>query len=515
MKNIIGRDSILKQIDNLHDRNQHISIVGARSMGKTTLLQQVVRKHVAGSALFMGAGIVDLRHNPPTSTHAVLRRMGEVLRDIFTTTTAGALSFLANEFNPDSPEEELYDQLKLTLDLVDEAGKRILIVLDGCDTVLQNPSIPVDLWNSIRALAQRNSLRLMTGTRDRLVQLCYNPEARDSPFFNIFYTTPLQVGPFAEPDWEDMSSKYRENFESPAVREIVNWTGGHPALVSLLLDRVSEYALEKVKKENVDQAALSLISGQSMVLETLWRDGGDENRGDIVQLARGSLLVSDLPPDRLKFLLARGIALQSGNKVKLANRFVEHLATARQLDVSSVRQLFEKPTDYESNIRPLLELRLGQIGGDPTLRRLVKRAVQDVASDPAGCLGNARDVVERTLSIIWNFEAPDGYIPEAWIQEWKSKGISSLIDRIPANRKLPAPDRRGEHCAILRVATGTDKIQQQTQGLSKPTFLIIDFIAGLGNARNHQNNSRLSVGLSVSFCFACIELISALNHELT
>ncbi|MFP2929764.1 AAA family ATPase [Pyxidicoccus sp. 3LG] len=515
MTTFFGRTSLLQRIEELHRSNHHISVVGARSMGKTALLQQVAHRHAAGSNLFAGAGIVDLRHDPPTSIRAMIRRVGEALRNIFKTASDGSLNTLADEVDLDGSTEGLYDQLKIALDLAAETGHRLLLVLDGCDTVLQNPSIPADLWNSIRALAQRSSLRLMTGTRDRLVQLCYNPEARDSPFFNIFYSTPLLVGPLNETDWSDLPPAFGLSFDTAAIKEITNWTGGNPSLVSLLLGRILESTPKQVQKRDVDDAANSLLIGESMILEAMWRDGGDENRGDIVQLARGELFATDFPAERLKFLLERGIAVHSGNKVKLTNRFIEKLATARQSDVISARQLFERPKDYESNIRSLLELRLAQISeGDSELRRIVKRAIRDVSTDPAGCLGNARDIVERTLELVWSTEAPDGCVPEAWIQEWKFNGVIGLIDRLPANRRLPPPDKRGEHCAILRLATGTDRVQRQTKRLTKPTFAVIEFLTNLGNARNHRDSFELTTGFAVSFCMACIELMAAIHREL-
>jgi hypothetical protein len=515
MTPFFGRASLLHRIEELHRSNHHISIVGARSIGKTALLKQVVYRHAPGSELFVGAGIVDLKHSTPTSAHSVLQRVGEVIRDIFRTASGGSLAFLAEEIKSDATAEDLYNQLKIALDMVAEAAQRVLLVLDGCDTVLQNPSIPADLWNSIRALAQRSSLRLMTGTRDRLVQLCYNPEARDSPFFNIFYDTPLLVGPLEETDWSELPSVYGLSFDRAAMKEIANWTGGNPSLVSLLLARIAESPPRQVQKRDVDDAANSLLAGESMLLEAMWRDGGDENRGDIVQLTRGDLFATDLPPERLRFLTERGIAVHSGNKAKLANRFIEKLATTRQSDVSSARQLFERPGDYELNIRSVLELRLAQIdGGDPELRRLVKRTIRDVSGDPSGCMGNARDIVERALELVWSVEAPDGCVPEPWIQDWKFNGVINLIDRLQSNRRLPPLDKRGDHCAILRLATGTDKVRRQTQRLTKATFAVIEFLTNLGNARNHRDGFEVTTGFAASFCMTCIELLAALHRDL-
>src|SRR2546427_8744828 len=138
MSSFFGRKLLLDRIHELHRSNQHVSVVGARAVGKTALLQAVVARHVKGSDIFAGAGIVDLRHDPPTSTDAALRRVASTLRDVFRTAAGGELSYLAGEVHLDAPATEVYDQLKIALDLVGEGRHRLLLVLDGCDPVLQN-----------------------------------------------------------------------------------------------------------------------------------------------------------------------------------------------------------------------------------------------------------------------------------------------------------------------------------------------------------------------------------------
>jgi hypothetical protein len=177
------------------------------------------------------------------------------------------------------------------------------MVLDGCDAVLQNSSMPRNLWDNIRAVAQKSSVRLMTGSRDHLLALCYSPEARGSDFFEIFYPQPLQVGPLNEADWKEIYSDCGVELDGSAKKELVNWTGGHPGLVTLLIGRLAETRSGRgATKTEMDEAASNLLSPVAAPIEALWRDCSEESCGDIVRLARGELSAAELLPDRVKFL---------------------------------------------------------------------------------------------------------------------------------------------------------------------------------------------------------------------
>ena len=63
---------------------------------------------------------------------------------------------------------------------------RILVVLDGFDHVLAGTGLTRNLWDQLRELARRPSLRLVTGSRRRLRELCRTEEVQSSNFWGIF-----------------------------------------------------------------------------------------------------------------------------------------------------------------------------------------------------------------------------------------------------------------------------------------------------------------------------------------
>jgi hypothetical protein len=518
MTSFFGRKSLFDRIHALHSSNQHVSVVGARSMGKTAFLQAIVARHVKGSDVFAGAGIVDLRHDPPASMDAALRRVASTLRDVFRTAARGELSYLAKEVHLDASATEIYDQLKIALELANEAGHRLLLVLDGCDPVLQNSSIPRNLWDNLRALGQVKSLRLMTGSRDQLHRLCYNPEARTSDFFRIFYDEPQVVGPFDGSDWKALYENCGITLDGSAEKEFVNWTGGHPDLVNLLLERVREITKSgTASKREIDEAAESLVARGSARLDALWMDCPEESRGDIVQLIAGEMSAADLPADRRRYLVERGIVTESGKKVRLANRFIERIAGARRNDVSGARRLFERPEDFVANIRTVLELRLAQVqGGDPELMKLVKRATKHLPDEPDATLGTARDILDRAFKLVWGSETPGGIVPKHWIDHWqRTEVITGRPIRAAADyaRNPAIPEERGQQCALLRVATGQSRISAITSTVSKGTCVLLELANDIGDLKNHSKGDP-SVTMAVAFCMAAIELVEALAREL-
>jgi hypothetical protein len=514
----VGRAKLLERIRELHRSGQHISIVGARAIGKTAVLQAVVAQHETGSEVFAGAGIVDFRHDPPTSTEAALKRVGGALQRIFETAAKGELKYLASEVSLDATPEELYDQLKIALDMVAESKRSVLLVLDGCDPVLQNSAIPRNLWDNLRALAQSKALRLMTGSRDHLHRLCYNPDARTSDFFRIFYDEPLVVGPYGDADWKGLYATSEVRLDGSAEKEMVNWTGGHPDLVNLLLGRLREVVGDKsATKLQVDEAAESLLSRASGRLDSLWIDCPEESRADVIQLLRGEVPAGDLPNERINCLVDRGIAVEVGKKLRLVNRFIERLASARKSDVGGAKKLFERPEDFATNIRTVLELRLAHVqGGDAELRKLVRRCLGHLPSEPDGAVGGARDILDRALEIIWAVEAPDGAVPKKWLDHWKDTEVRTgkrINEAADYSRTPGIPEERGRQCGLLRLATGKQGVRPIASKVTKTAYVLLEHMSQVGDWKNHSKGTP-TVSMASAFCATAIELLDTLASDL-
>lgn len=516
---ILGRRTVLSRIRKLHESpaRPHLSVVAPRGMGKSVLLRAVVEANRRGSAAFSGAALVDLRLSAPGSVSEMVKLVGTAIRDSLRDARGGSLTWMADFIDPAEASDQVMNQLVAALETLADQNERLLLALDGCDPVLQNPHVPVHLWESLRMLAQSPALRLMTASRRSLVELCSNPDARVSPFFNIFGDAPIHLPPFDDEDWVDIGQAYGGRLDGAAVKELRNWSGGRPDLVAALLAHVlTESGSAVAGKPAVDAQGTTMARGGSHALEALWRDCPDPVRGDVVRLATADEAITD--GNRREFLIENGIAMPSGGKMRLSNGLMKEFAKARGSDVTDVRRLFDGAEAFNSNIRSVLELRLASVqGGDPELRRLASRAFLDVPDDPAGCVGRARDIAERALTLIWGAEAGDGKVPEKWIEEWKHAGLTRPFDWLPPNRRLPPVDKRGEHCMILRLATGNDRVDPVATRLTKASFILLEYVVNVGNHRNHRDatgGTGASLGAAVAFCFVVIELVESLARDL-
>ena len=140
-------------------------------------------------------------------------------------------------------DNDLSDLLYFVFEEMHRKGIRFLAVLDGFDHVLKGSGITRNLWDELLSLCRMSSLRLVTGSRGRLRELCKTEESRTSDFWEIFNPdTPLKVGCFEEHDLRGFLKSIRvraaSGLATPPIKEIANWTGGVPTLAAALAGRL-------------------------------------------------------------------------------------------------------------------------------------------------------------------------------------------------------------------------------------------------------------------------------------
>ncbi|WP_419162459.1 hypothetical protein [Candidatus Palauibacter sp.] len=486
----------------------HVSVVGPTLFGKSVLLHHIAslfgrteRDHYAASVYW------DLRHGTPRTNAEFRRRFAEKAKQAL----AERHPDLADSLEPD--DEALGDPL---LDLVFEAlecrADRLLAVLDGFDHVLAEAGITRNLWDYMRQLAQRASLRLVTGSRDRLRELCKTEESRTSDFWEIFYDTPLQVGCFEQSDWSGFLEPFelkRVKLDESARKEIINWTGGAPVLAAALASRLFSEAPDDVtlSKRHVDKVAEALLETPGESLAALWDDCSTQLRSDLVELGRGVEPIANIPESRRKILEQRGFAVSARGGLRSSCRLMKRYAAEREEGITSLRRLFGDAEAFEDNIRGVFELRLDQIvQADPELLGRVRKAVRDLYPQPEDSLIWFRNIRDRALDLIWNAELPtDRSLPDTW----KRADVFSHNDKLPHSR--------GAQCGILRKITGGPEHSAVARYVTKPTALLVDHIHGVGNFGQHleeHEGQTVSVAVAAAFCLSAIALCERLAEDL-
>ena len=515
---MLGRGSLINQIEGrlLKDTPDHVSIVGPMHYGKSVLLNHLADTHRTGSSRYLTTVYIDFRISPPESDAAFKQRLANALK----TGLQPVCSELSGHIDPEYERiHELLDDVFADLAKEKETA-RILVVLDGFDHVLAGTGLTRNLWDQLRELARRPSLRLVTGSRRRLRELCRTEEAQSSNFWGIFHDPPSQVSTLDDSDWDAFLLPLQEagcTLDAPARKEIVNWTGGVPVLVCALLQELWEihHGRTQLSKPEIDEAAATILNGPRESLSALWDDCDDELRADLGTLASADIRLADLSDSRRHAIESRGFGRESRKHLRGSCRLMKRYTERQAPAVADLKRLFGTASGFEMHIRSMLELlRLEQIASrnvDSLLHDHVRRVVRDM-DKPEIALDGIRPIARRALTLIWDAELPpDKTLRPEWVEHWKRVGVDFAHDE----GKLP--DGYGPQCGLLRLVTGTGNTRPMGKCVTKTTCLLVDHLHSVGNFGQHREESRetsISIGFVAASVLSAISLVENLAADL-
>ena len=514
---MLGRAALVQRLDShlLKPSPDHVSVVGPAHFGKSVLLQHLAGTHRTESSRYATATYVDLRHRVPASDGEFMQRFAEEIRT--------ALQAVRRELSEwiESEDENIHEVLGLVLDELEKTDEHLLVVLDGFDYALAGTGLTRNLWDQLRALAQKNSLRLVTGSRRPLRELCKTEDSRTSDFWEIFYDTPVRVAALDDADMEAFLQPLRDEgceFDESARKEITNWTGRVPILLCALLHALwEEHRGALVSKSSIDGVAETVMGEHQQLLAALWDDCDDELQADLGELSKRDIPLTDLSDKRRDALEERGFGRVSRKRLCSCCCLMQRYAGAQAPAVANLKRLFGEVTDFEKNIRSLLELRLEQVarrGLDEELCRCVGNAVHDITPYPVDALTWVGDIKDRALKLIWDAELPyDRKLPDEWMEEWKHAGIV----RLPEDRgKLD--EKEGQQILALRLITGSmENTRRSAKRVTKGTYVLVNYLHSVRNFRFHRRGNldeQVSIGFAASVVFAAISLVECLTEDL-
>jgi hypothetical protein len=514
---MLGRERLTQQIERhlLKPTPDHIQIVGPMLYGKSVVLNHLASKYRPGSGQFLTASYDDLRRGTPDTDKEFKRRFSSKIQQALT----DVQSSLAAYIEPDS--ENIYEVLDFTFSELEEKGQRLLVFLDGFDHVLNGTELTAHLWHQLRNLAQRKSLRLITGSRRPLRELCRTEESRSSDFWEIFDPTPVKVGGLEESDWDGFLApleKTERPLDSSARKELINWSGGSPiltgALCHILFDENPTGTL--LTKTEVDRAAEQLLDTKHQIIAQLWEDCPTPTRADLALLAeKKEFALSDLSDDRRRILEERGYAHAVGKRMRSSCRIMEQYASQQGSAVTDLSRLFGTADKYAANVRALLELRFTQVispGLDREIRSLIDAAIHDLDLSPERTVGMIRMIANRALYLIWKAELPQNQkLPEEWIQNLR-------FTKLPFDLNNGLPRQNGYQCALLRAITGSEDVKPMARYITKKTSILLDHILSVGNFGQHRQDyptSSVDKEFAALVLLTAIELVTSLTAELS
>ena len=512
---MLGRMALLQRIKRHLEKPSpdHVSVVGPRHYGKSVLLSHLAEEFRVGSSGYLTAAYVDLRRDPPRSDRDFKRRLAEEVKKALQPYRLDLAEWI------DVKDENVHELLGLVLEELEGEDSRVLVVLDGFDYVLDRPNLTRNLWDQLRSLAQKTSLRFVTGSRLPLREICRTEESRTSDFWEIFFDSPVRVAALDQDDWDPFLQPLLDTeceLDDSARKEITNWTGGVPLLVCGLLQEVwGQHRGARISKPEIDAAAETILEGRRELLAELWDDCDIDLRADLGALADAEIRLTDISDDRRRTIEDRGFGRVSRNCIRRSCRLIQRYARQQAPALTDLKRLFGTSAGFETHISSLLELRLKKVSGenvDRNLRNYVKDAIKKI-DDPEIAISGIRGIVERALVLIWNAElSPDRTLPPHWLDEWRHGGERNL----PEDRgKLPRGS--GYQCRVLRLITGTKRISPHSRYVTKTTSLLVDHLHSVGNLGQHRGGypeTAVSIGFAAGIVLTAVSLVESLMSDL-
>lgn len=493
----------------------NLAVIGPPHIGKTTFLRALGDRLLETDSRYHGVVLLDLRRHTVTTENSFFELLAhEVIAEVkrWSSPFEAYLEFIT----PGDEKRSLQGFFDI---LATETGQpRILIVLDGLDSVLKNPEVTPNLWEALRDLVQKSSCVMITGSRAPLLEICANEDSRNSPFWNNFAEPRVRLRALDESDMTEVLAPLEAHggVSEKAQKELIAWTGGHPALVSMLCRVLADAPHQgtNIQKGEIERAAQEYLESTSPLLYGLHQDCSEELRGALYRMAtQDPAAPKTLSHSCYEEGKSRGFIEGKQGSVTIACRLIEHHVQHVGGDTLDVARLFGTAGEYKRHVSDVLRQRLRHVPiKDRRLRKLTERVIDDLADDPIQALTSVRGIVNRALDLIWEKEliAGDG-IPSDWIEKWQELGLIDFIDRYPKR-----PDGLGAQCALLRVILGQhrDRPPILAEHVTQPTQILIDFLQSIGNLGQHSQGQSVSVGYVAAVGFAIVELLDRLAHEL-
>jgi hypothetical protein len=503
----IGREALLQRMLGALTKPvpDHLQVIGARFAGKTVLVTEVIRRLAATEKPYTAFVHWDLGHRTPANDDEFLKRLKQELIEALKVRHPDYAEYLKT--SDGSPYEDISTVLA---SLVDDG--KVLAALDGFDKALANGRLTRNLWDQMRELAAKPSLRLVTASRRTLRELIRHPDAQTSDFWNIFDQSPIRVGCFDEQDLDAALQQAAEIRLSAGARtELWGSTNGYPILVLEVLNAlISSGERGDVSLEAMRAGCEAAYAVSRDRLDALWEDCSSSSR-DLFRLVneQSSVPRADFPAADADVLLERGFVQLSGNKLQRPNRLLARLLSELPNDATAMARLFGSVDAYEANMRGVLERRIAQVVGlDQTLSRYLARGIEDLPDHPSVFLTHVRGFVDRVFDLIWQTEVPDRRIPSDWMDIWKRNNERGLADW---ETTFP----QGVHrVRLLNLMTGTERSVRLAKHVSKGTYVLMNSAHAFGDFGQHQEGVRVDVGTAYAALHLCIELAASFGRDL-
>lgn len=504
---MLGRAAVLRKMTGALTKTipDHLQLVGPRYSGKTVILHELA-DHLRKTASPYSAVLVwDLGHQTPGTDALFMQGLARELSSALKDSHADYAEHLK------SAQDNPYRDIAEVLDLLKDEGAKVLAIMDGFDKPLSNGQLTRNLWDQLRDLALKPSLRLVTASRRTLRDLIRHPDAQTSDFWNIFDPTPVRVGCFDESDLAAvLATMPAWQLVKGAETELWNASNGFPVLMLSVLNAVVETGAGNVSLEAMRAACDRTFPTVRDELDALWTDCPPSSQ-DLLRrvLDEDSVGRTGIAAVDAEILIERGFVHTAANKLQRPSRLLGRYLEEQPHEGNALIRLFGTADAYQKNLKGVLKRRLEQISGvDSSLKRYIDRGTEDLPDHPDVFLSNVRGIVNQAFELIWKVEVPDKRIPSEWMAVWKrngERGVDEWETTFPQG---------GPRVRLLKLMTGTERSVPCAKYVTKGTCVLMDAVHAFGDFGQHQEGAPIDPGTTYSVLHLCVELAAALTREL-
>jgi hypothetical protein len=488
----------------------HLSVIGPRYSGKSVFLKALSNRAQAPGSPYASTILWDLHHQTPQSDKEFLADLSGRIRDQLQIADPKRFSTYTEYL-----ESGDYADLKEVVEALENERTHILILLDGLDRPLAADTLSRNLWDQLRELASKRSLRFVTASRRRLSDLIRSAATASSDFWGIFDPNPVQIGVMDDIDLKEAISRCDFGEIRPGVeQEIFNWSGLFPPLMFGLLNVIEVESRGRIiHPDDVNRGAESALVALDDVLAQLW-DECPEPAKDLYRdlVVSGARPLNGIGWDLRERLIACGFASRRGSNLHNGCRLLEKFIELRRVDQGSIARLFQSDEKYRSNIRSILELRLGHsLDLDRDLKRSLERSVWDIPESPSGALVNMRNIAEKIFASIWTAEFGEHKkIPSELFAYWDQ----ATQGRVQAFLSLQIPGELRPQCRLLQLLVGAEQnVSRRAKYFSRQTYHLINATVGYGHFGQHTEGENVGIGIAVCAILTALELANRVAEE--
>jgi len=242
-EHFVGREKELKKIfsflDTAHTGQiQHVSVVGQRRIGKSSLLFHVSKVYSA-----------------QLSDHRNYRFVYLDLDNPHCHKLSGLLRYILEKLNLSPPAQPTLERF---YDLIEQDHERRKVwpvfLMDEFEHLPERATeFPDQFYDSLRSLGNNNIVGLVTGSQSKLQELASQGKLT-SPFFNIFHQIDLKE--FSDTEANVLLNRGRSSdhpFNDTDCTQILKIAGNHPARMQIVASLIYE---AKANKQTLDWKAI-------------------------------------------------------------------------------------------------------------------------------------------------------------------------------------------------------------------------------------------------------------------